>query len=218
MQFDDLERMAAHDAEIRQSRIGRLGGSDAAWLLSLNDLQVPRTTMQRIRVLLGLDEPQVFETPYTNAGHMFEDYAEQKILPIEHKPKDGANISREVLLGKKRPFRFFRVQAHADFMTDTGTVYECKYVTKKNTQQVMQQYMAQLQWYYWMGARRVYLIHGRGCADPFYVLQHTIIYVPKIRSYTRAFRMACHRLERVCAEIAENDARYTPVLQTPLCK
>lgn len=205
MQFDDLKRMAAHDAEIKQSRIGCLGGSDAAWLLSLNDLQVPRTTMQRIRVLLGLDEPQAFETAYTNAGHMFEDYTEQNILPVEHKPKDGANISREVLLGKKRPFRFFRVQAHADFLTDAGVVYECKYVTKKTTQHVVQQYMAQLQWYYWMGARRVYLIHGRGCVDPFYVLQHSITYVPRIRAYTRAFRTACYRLERVCYDIMKNE-------------
>ena len=39
-------------------------------------------------------------------------------------------------------------------------MYECKCVAKKTTERVAKDYYAQLQWYYMLGAKMVYLVHG----------------------------------------------------------
>lgn len=158
-----------HNKEIQQTRIGGLGGSDAEMLLRIgrNGMSaLTATDMKRLSVMMAIAEPEPFGgNIYTNAGHAFEDYAES-VLPVGQ-----TQLLREEKLEKKLA-RNFKTFAHADFTYRASAksklfdVVECKFV-QKDTDKVAQEYMAQLQWYYIMGANTVTLYHGRGQVDPF---------------------------------------------------
>jgi hypothetical protein len=57
-------------------------------------------------------------------------------------------------------------------------VIECKYV-QKPTAKVIETYFAQLQWYYMLGAQKVFLYHGTGAVDPFCVEECVLVPVDR---------------------------------------
>lgn len=159
--------MAAHEAEIQNTRVGGLGGSDAAMVLKIGRDglgALSATDMQRLAVMLGLAEQEKWSNAYTNAGHAFEDFVAQT-APYGKDVK----MERETLIKGVKLAKHFKVFAHADFTIGKKAnlqVIECKYVTTKDTDAVCAEYMAQLQWYYMLGAKEVCLLHGTG-AVPF---------------------------------------------------
>lgn len=167
----------AHAQEIANTRKGGLGGSDAAMVLRIAERALTgltATDMRRLCVMIGTAEQPQFETPYTNAGHAFEEYAEN-VLPF-----GGGTYEREKYITKPLADQF-KTFAHADFaFVDVSglNVIECKYV-QKPTAKVIETYFAQLQWYYMLGAQKVFLYHGTGAVDPFCVEEAQIVPVDR---------------------------------------
>lgn len=167
-QVAENEKAQEHAQEIKQTRVGGLGGSDAAILYKVGQdglSSLSATDHKRLAVMVGMTEQNDWGgNAYTNAGHMFEEWAENTAL------MDGTEFEREKMLSQKLALSF-KTFAHADFYAEiSGTVVECKFV-QKDTDQVEKAYYEQLQWYYLMGAKEVYLFHGKGTADPFEVTE-----------------------------------------------
>lgn len=171
----------AHTQEIANTRKGGLGGSDAVMVFRIAErglAGLTATDLRRLCVMIGTAEPENFETVHTNAGHAFEDYAEQ-VLPL------GETYEREMYMTKPLADKF-KTFAHADFVADMkdengyecAAVIECKYV-QKPTKKVIEQYYAQLQWYYMLGAQKVILYHGTGTADPFCVEEAELVEIER---------------------------------------
>lgn len=155
---------ASHSAEILTSRVGGLGGSDAALVLRAADGRLTKTDLRRLAVMCGQIPPADFGgNVYTRAGHLFEDYLAnghaENLAPF-------SSMHREQLLRADLTGGTFDTFAHADFVDEAGAVYECKY-TQATTRETAEKYAAQLQWYYLLGASAVWLTHGRGGVDPF---------------------------------------------------
>lgn len=148
-----------HAKEIISTRVGGLGGSDAALLLRVGENGLSALTAsdnRRLLVMMGKQEPEDFGgNMYTNAGHKFEDWM------AEYSAKD---MQREQYVARDLA-KNFKTFAHADFVKDNATIYECKFVTTKTTDKVLETYKAQLQWYYILGATAVFLVHGTGTLD-----------------------------------------------------
>ena len=167
----------AHAQEIANTRKGGLGGSDAALVLRIAErglAGLTATDIRRLCVMIGTAEQPQFETPYTNAGHAFEEYAEN-VLPF-----GGGTYEREKYITKPLADQF-KTFAHADFaFVDVSglNVVECKYV-QKPTEKVIEKYFAQLQWYYMLGAQKVVLYHGTGAVDPFLVEEAQLVPVER---------------------------------------
>lgn len=167
----------AHAQEIANTRKGGLGGSDAALVLRIAErglAGLTATDMRRLCVMIGTAEQVQFETPHTNAGHAFEEYAEN-VLPF-----GGGTYEREKYMTKPLADQF-KTFAHADFaFVDVSglNVVECKYV-QKPTAKVIETYLAQLQWYYMLGAQKVVLYHGTGAVDPFCVEEAQLVPVER---------------------------------------
>lgn len=158
------EQAQAHAEEIKQTRIGGLGGSDAAMVLRIGQRglsALTATDTKRLCVMVGKAEPDNFGgNEYTKAGHDFEAFAEDK-LPFG---QYGYERERFITQPLAKSFKTF---AHADFAfgEKRTDIVECKYV-QKPTDKVRAEYYAQLQWYYMLGASTVALYHGQG-AVPF---------------------------------------------------
>lgn len=163
-----IQNAQEHAQEIKNTRVGGLGGSDAAILLKIGERGLSALTTtdnKRLAIMLGLCEQNDWSgNAYTNAGHMFEDYTE-KVLPFDN------TMKREELIEQKLALNF-KTFAHADFTMSSPEfekiVIECKFV-QATTPQVINKYNAQLQWYYMLGADKVFLYHGTGLAVPFEV-------------------------------------------------
>lgn len=163
-EFEEMCAAQAHQKEIANSRIGCLGGSDAAMVLKVARKGIEalsNTDIKRLRVMLGLDDREDFGgSAATNAGHLFEDYVQVSLSERAKKEYrfDGMQ------------FRNFKVIAHADYYEeDCHRVCECKFV-QKPTEKVLAQYFGQLQWYYlFTGVDAVMLVHGTGTTEPFAV-------------------------------------------------
>ena len=175
-EFEQLSAAKAHAEEIKTSRVGGLGGSDATMVLKIgrDGLQAfSNTDVKRLRVMLGLDEPCGFGgNAATDAGHVFEDYIAKRLKMIY-----PLGLEREAkMIGED--FGAFKTFAHADFLTASKKVIECKFV-QDTTQKVLAKYYAQLQWYYYLGADCVTLCHGVGGVEPFEVVDYTFLDVPR---------------------------------------
>lgn len=159
------EKAQKHAQEIQQTRIGGLGGSDATLILKIGEsglAALSATDHKRLCIMMGKTEPDNWAgNAFTNAGHLFEDWAEQNI------PWGDKGYEREKILSQPLA-RNFKVFAHADFVEFGEVVTECKFV-QGTTQNCATKYAAQLQWYYMLGAKDVVLFHGSGTADPFEV-------------------------------------------------
>lgn len=169
-EFEEMCAAQAHQQEIASSRVGCLGGSDAAMVLKIARKGIEalsNTDIKRLRVMLGLEEREDFGgSAATNAGHLFEDYV--RVSLSERAKKEYRFDGMQ--------FRNFKIIAHADyFEEDYQRVCECKFV-QKPTEKVLAQYFGQLQWYYlFSGVDAVMLIHGTGSAEPFAVNSMDVI-------------------------------------------
>lgn len=161
------EAAQKHAKEIQKTRVGGLGGSDAALIykIGLKGMDsLSLTDTKRLCVMLGLLPVDTWSgNAYTEAGHLFENYAELAI------PFGTHGYERERVLALPLALSF-KVFAHADFATgaDKLDIIECKFV-QAGTDEVASRYYAQLQWYYMLGAQSVTLYHGRGTVEPFNV-------------------------------------------------
>ena len=161
-----------HQNEILNTRVGGLGGSDARLVASIADKGIDNlsaTNARRLATMLDLLPPvSIPVTPAMAAGHLFEDYYE--------KCSDfgiAESYTREEYLQYQGGLTNFKAFAHADFVVYPNEggfeVFELKYVNGESTSEVAQTYYWQLQWYYMLGATKVYLVHGIGDVDPFKV-------------------------------------------------
>ena len=152
-----------HNEEIKATRVGGFGGSDAAMVLAMaeriRECQ-PLTTAQKHRILQlkGLETRPDFDSPEIQAGRAFEDEVAKEL--------EAARWDRETFLSPNPNTtmavrQHFKVFAHADFYNPkTNTVTECKWSRALNHDGLEKQYQAQLQWYYMLGADAVCL-----CSD-----------------------------------------------------
>lgn len=154
---ESKQASAEHAQEIISSRVGGLGGSDAAlvYRVGLNGLSgLTANDNKRLSVMLGLTPPDDWAgNKFTNSGHLFEDYVADKFPEWEREVKLQSAFAKT-----------FATFAHADFVKN-GNIAECKYVTTKTTASVRKTYEAQLQWYYLLGAKSVALVHGTGTIE-----------------------------------------------------
>lgn len=204
-EFEQLSAAKAHAEEIKTSRVGGLGGSDAAMVLKIgrNGLQaLSNTDVKRLRVMLGLDEPCNFGgNAATEAGHAFEDFIAEHLKMIY-----PLGFEREAkMIGED--FGAFKTFAHADFLTASKRVIECKFV-QDTTQNVLTKYYAQLQWYYYLGADCVTLCHGVGGVEPFNVADYTFLDVPRDESAVEAI---CNGLRLILEYCKNEQAGNAPV-------
>lgn len=148
---------------IAKSRVGGLGGSDAAMVRKAATSRLTDTYIKRLLVMVGRMPYQGFAgNAATQAGYKFE----QEVAEWFKSVKMQIEAEHELTAPLSKHFKTF---AHADFWHEsTGTVYECKY-SQKPTQEVIIHYYAQLQWYYLLGAKTVKLVHGTGSVEPFNV-------------------------------------------------
>ena len=171
------KKAQAHAEEIKQTRIGGLGGSDAAMVLRIGQRglsALTATDTKRLCVMVGKVEPDNFGgNEYTKAGHDFEEFAES-VVPFG---KYGYERERFIIQPLAKSFKVF---AHADFAygEKRTDIVECKYV-QKPTDKVLAEYYAQLQWYYMLGAKSVQLCHGTGNVEPFEVLECSLVEVER---------------------------------------
>lgn len=150
----------SHVEEIKATRVGGFGGSDAAMVLAMAERIAsgePLTTAQKHRMLQlkGLETRSDFDSPEIQAGRAFEDEVAKQLEALgwdrETYMQPNPNSSPAVR-------QHFRVFAHADFWNPaTNTVTECKWSRKFSHDGLEKQYAAQLQWYYLLGADAVCL-------------------------------------------------------------
>ena len=149
--------------ELKRSHANGFGGSDAKMFakIGMKGIESLSTTeKKRILVALGKMEADDFGgNVYTEAGHLFEDYCAEKAYTF-------AGFVREKYMEVDGLAKHFKVFAHADFYCDeTDAVVECKF-SQDETMKVYEDYFAQLQWYYMLGADKVTLYHGWGTVLP----------------------------------------------------
>lgn len=191
-----------HAQEIRNTRVGGLGGSDAALVMKIGKAglsSLNNSEIKRLAIMVGIAEQDNWSgNAYTNAGHKFEDWYEEYIVRAAEAQAskkgelkamfiDGSNYEREFVIGQTLAHNF-KTFAHADFAFGnfmSPVIVECKYVTTKTTDKVIETYMPQLQWYYMLGAKEVNLLHGTGTVDDeqagtvFEVKDGNLVYIPR---------------------------------------
>lgn len=196
-EFEKLSVAEAHAEEIKTSRVGGLGGSDAAMVLKVGrngTCALSNTDIKRLRVMLGLDEPCNFGgNAATEAGHAFEDFIAERLKMIYAK----GYIREAKMIGEN--YKHFKTFAHADFLTANKKVIECKFV-QDTTPNVKEKYYAQLQWYYYLGADSVTLCHGVGSVDPFNVVDFNVLYVPRDEQTIEAIKNGLAMIDAWCTD------------------
>ena len=163
-----------HNEEIRATRVGGFGGSDAAMVLSIakaveSGEKLTTTQKHRLNQLKGIEQVPQFSNADTEAGHLFEDEVDAALY--------GEWLREKVMYDHKGDlYENFRVFAHADFILPaTASVKECKWTRTLNLDGLRERYQPQLQWYYMLGAHAVSLCYcivnaesgeeERGCVD-----------------------------------------------------
>ena len=210
-EFEQFSAKQSHAEEIKNSRVGGLGGSDAAMVLKIgrNGLQsLCKTDIKRLRVMLGLDEPCNFGgNAATEAGHAFEDFIDERMKMIYPQ----GYIREEKMIGED--YGNFKTFAHADFLTASKKVIECKFV-QGTTNEVLSKYYAQLQWYYYLGADCVTICHGVGNVEPFEVVDYTFLDVPRDEQAIEVIRNGLRLIDEYCSNEQEVSAPSEVEMQT----
>ena len=195
-EFDKLTAAQQHAKEIQSSRFGWFGGSDAKMLLDVYLKHRTFDTMSntqraRFEVLIGWQHPRVGEidTPAVRGGHAFEDFMQDKIAGLQNAQGIAGALERERCL-RGESYHHFGTMAHADY-TIGDNVFELKYIYNTPTYKVAQRYECQLQWYYMLGAERVVLVHGEGCAEPFQCFRINEWLIPRDEEMIAALLEAC---------------------------
>lgn len=151
-----------HQQEIEQSRVGGFGGSDAKmfYKIGLNGLSaLSNTDKLRIRVAKGIDEYKpIMQTEAMQKGHDFEDWFAEECIEFGREFEREIEFEREYRIESDAKLAInFNVFAHADFYNiKKKWAVELKCVS--NVDAVQDDYMAQLQWYFMLGCKRVGLI------------------------------------------------------------
>lgn len=149
-----------HNEEIRSTRIGGFGGSDASMVLEIAERIItgqPLTTTQKHRILQlkGLETRPEFDSPEIQAGRAFEDKVAESLVSIGWDRETFLTPKQNTSMAVRKNFKVF---AHADFWNPrTNTVTECKWSRKFSHNGLEKKYAAQLQWYYMLGADAVCL-------------------------------------------------------------
>ena len=163
-----------HNEEIRATRVGGFGGSDAAMVLAIAKAieageKLTTTQRHRLNQLKGIEQVPQFSNADTEAGHRFEDEVAATL---------NESWSRESVIYDESGdiYENFRIFAHADFYWPiAGSVKECKWTRTLDLDGLCERYQPQLQWYYLLGAHAVSLAYcifntesgeeERGCVD-----------------------------------------------------
>ena len=152
-----------HSKEIKTTRVGGFGGSDAAMVLEISERistgqQLTTTQKHRLLQLKGLETRPEFDSPEIQAGRAFEDEVAKRLKKEDWDRETFLQPLPNTTMAVRKNFRVF---AHADFYNPkTNTVTECKWSRKFNHDGLEKRYQAQLQWYYMLGADAVCL-----CSD-----------------------------------------------------
>ena len=145
--------MLEQKQEIHATRTGGLGGSDAKMVLKVGVKGIEslsQTDLRRLAVMTGqIEYVSKFVNDSLERGNEFERWVHENVYD------DREN--NPLIELPYNPYSF-RVFAHADFELD-GRVDEAK-CTNKMIEDTEIDYIAQLQWYYMLGAKSVYLVHS----------------------------------------------------------
>ena len=198
-----------NNEELRRSHANGFGGSDAKMFAKIGTKGIESlstTEKKRILVALGKMEAEDFGgNVYTEAGHLFEDYAANAAYSI------CKGMEREKYMEAKDLAKHFKVFAHADFYDEaTNAVVECKF-SQDETMKVYEDYFAQLQWYYMLGAGRVILYHGWGNVLPFDVVSTSLINVDRDDDFIACIRNGIAELDKAIEDGAFDDYDTTEV-------
>lgn len=153
-------RKENHNEEIRATRVGGFGGSDAAMVLEIAErisTRQPLSTTQKHRLLQlkGLETRPEFDSPEIQSGRSFEDKVAESLASIGWDREKFLTPQPNTSMAVRKNFKVF---AHADFYNlNTNTVTECKWSRKFSHEGLEKKYAAQLQWYYMLGADAVCL-------------------------------------------------------------
>lgn len=193
--FEDFTNRNQHAQDIAATRVGYLGGSDAKMVYKVAMQGVgtlSKTDVKRLRVCMGIEQGGNFAgNTYTERGHDFEDYIAGVLTAIDDR------VERERFMEGKK-YSHFQAMAHADYYV-AGTVYECKCVEGRTTARVANDYAAQLQWYYMLGAERVILVHGTDAttiAD--------MVEIPRNDGFVAMLERGCELIDAQCEQVAQS--------------
>lgn len=195
--------------ELLKSHAAGFGGSDAKMFAKIGTKGIESlstTEKKRILVALGKMEAEDFGgNVYTEAGHLFEDYAANAAYSI------CKGMEREKYMQVDGLAKHFKVFAHADFYVEaTNAVVECKF-SQDETSKVYDDYFAQLQWYYMLGVDKVTLYHGWGTVLPFDVVGVLPINVGKDDDFIACLRDGIAELDKAIEDGAFDDYDATEV-------
>lgn len=204
-----------NNEELKRSHANGFGGSDAKMFAKIGTKGIESlstTEKKRILVALGKMEADDFGgNVYTEAGHLFEDYAANAAYSI------CKGMEREKYLEGKGFAKNFKVFAHADFYDEaTNAVVECKF-SQDETMKVYEDYFAQLQWYYMLGADKVTLYHGWGTVLPFDVVGVLPVNVDKDDDFIACIRDGIAELDKAIEDGAFDDYKQTEISDTDMC-
>lgn len=179
----------SHNNEIIKSRVGGFGGSDASMFLRIAERGLSGLTTtdhKRIAVAMKLAEPIEWGgNMWTQAGHEFEEMLSMSIT-TEH--------TREKRLDASLAHNFATF-AHADlFFEEANKVVECKFV-QKTTDEVAEQYKAQLQWYFLLGVEEVILCHGTGEPQPLVIASTDMVEIWRDEAIIEQLRQGIKTLD-----------------------
>lgn len=200
--------------ELKRSHANGFGGSDAKMFAKIGTKGIESlstTEKKRILVALGKMEADDFGgNVYTEAGHLFEDYAANAAYSI------CKCMEREKYIEAEGLAKHFKVFAHADFYDEaTNAVVECKY-SQDETMKVYEDYFAQLQWYYMLGVDKVTLYHGWGTVLPFDVVGVLPINVDKDDDFIASIRDGIAELDKAIEDGAFDDYKQTEIADTDM--
>ena len=189
-----------NNEELRRSHANGFGGSDAKMFakIGMKGIESLSTTeKKRILVALGKMEADDFGgNVYTEAGHLFEDYCANA---------ECKGMEREKYIEGKGAAKNFKVFAHADFYDEaTNAVVECKF-SQDETEKVLEDYYAQLQWYYMLGIDEVKLRHGWGTVLPFEVVGVMPILAYRDEEFIACLRDGISELDKAVEDGAFDD-------------
>ena len=198
-----------NNEELRRSHANGFGGSDAKMFAKIGTKGIESlSTTEKKRILVALGKMKADDfggNVYTEAGHLFEDYAANAAYSI------CKGMEREKYMEAKDLAKHFKVFAHADFYDEaTNAVVECKF-SQDETMKVYEDYFAQLQWYYMLGADKVTLYHGWGTVLPFDVVGVLPVYVDKDDDYIACLRDGIAELDKAVEDGAFDDYDTTEV-------
>ena len=182
--------------EIIATRKGGFGGSDAKMFYKVGQKGIEAlsdTDKRRIAVALG--QVEHIETPTTEAmeaGNEFEKWLGENAYTEE--------FENNFKIEPKKPLSTnFKVFAHADFYyRKSKIVIEAKY-TSSDARQTIQDYMAQLQWYYMLGADQVYLNKGYQ-GEPFEINDE--FFIERDRAYINRLIIGIKLIDAFCDTFA----------------